>query len=106
MPDALLPSTEALAAFFRRGGRIGVLAVASESDKALAVCSDASSSPFSSLLFPGFAFCFCFFIVSSRAWYKLAATMMASSEEAHTKPWHSNVFRPPGLRMTQANNGG
>ena len=49
----------------------------------------------------------CLFIVSISDLYRLAAIMMASSFESHTKPWHSSCFRDdPILRMMQANMAG
>ena len=95
--DVTLPSLDARVVFFRRGGRIGVfvfVVVASESENRLVVRTE----PWSSVVLPSFCllslllsesvfcFCFCFFIVSSRAWYKLAAMIMASSEVWHTNP--------------------
>ena len=47
-----------------------------------------------------------FLIVSSRDWYRLAAIMMASSEDWQIKPWHSSCFGIPARRITQAKMGG
>ena len=45
-------------------------------------------------------------MVSRSAWYRLAATMMASSGLSHTNPWHSSCFATPALRITAANSAG